>query len=261
MPHNTQRAQRKPELISQQVWSRRLCRFLLILSDLCVHCGSVSGVFMKKVKIGILVSGRGSNLQAIIDNIEDGSLAAELAVVISDQGDAFALERARKHNVPAIHVSAKGYGGKRDEYDSLLVKELRKYGVELVCLAGFMRIITPTLIRAYPDRIMNIHPALLPSFPGLHVQMAAIDHGVRFSGCTVHFVDEGMDTGPIIIQAVVPVLDNDTEDALSARILAQEHKIFPRAIQLYAEGRLTVKGRRVLVSGTEDRNEDFLINP
>ncbi len=216
---------------------------------------------MKKVKLGVLVSGRGSNLQAIIDNIEKGSLPAELAVVISDQADAFALERSRKHNIPAVHVSTKGYKGKRDEYDALLVKELRKHGAELVCLAGFMRIITPTLIKAYPSRIMNIHPALLPSFPGLHVQKAAIEHGVRFSGCTVHFVDEGMDTGPIIIQAAVPILDNDSEDSLSERILKQEHRIYSRAIQLYAEGRLTVKGRRVFVSNPEDKSNQFLINP
>src|SRR5512134_1387818 len=174
---------------------------------------------MKKVKLGILVSGRGSNLQAIIDNIEKKTLSAEIAVVISDQVDAYALERARKHNVPGVHLSAKGYKGKRDEYDALLVKELQKYGVELVCLAGFMRIITPILLTAFPDRVMNIHPALLPSFPGLHVQKAALEHGVKFSGCTVHFVDGGMDTGPIIIQAVVPVLDSDTEESLSARIL------------------------------------------
>lgn len=216
---------------------------------------------MKKIKIGVLVSVRGSNLQAIVDNIEKGSLSAEIAVVISDQPDAHALDRARKHNIPAVHISAKGYKGKRDEYDALLVKELRKYNVELVCLAGFMRIITPTLIKAFPDRILNIHPALLPSFPGLHVQKAAIEHGVRFSGCTVHFVDEGMDTGPIIIQAVVPVLDNDTEDSLSERILKQEHKIYSRAIQLYSEGRLTVKGRRVFVSGPDDKSKEFLINP
>jgi phosphoribosylglycinamide formyltransferase-1 len=216
---------------------------------------------VKKVKLAVLVSGRGSNLQAIIDNIEQGTLSAELAVVISDQADAYALERARKHNVPAVHVSAKGYGGKRDDYDALLVKELQKRNVELVCLAGFMRIITPTLIKAFRNRILNIHPALLPSFPGLHVQKAAIEHGAKFSGCTVHFVDEGMDTGPIIIQAVVPVLDNDTEDSLSERILKQEHKIYSRAIQLYAEGKLTIKGRRVFVSGNDDKSNQFLINP
>ena len=133
--------------------------------------------------------------------------------------------------------------------------------MDLVCLAGFMRIITPTLIKAFPNRILNIHPALLPAFPGLHVQKAALEHGVKFSGCTVHFVDEGMDTGPIIIQAVVPILDNDTEDSLSARILKQEHKIYSRAIQLYAEGRLNIEGRRVIVTSGKTASEEFLINP
>ncbi len=216
---------------------------------------------MKNVKIGVLVSGRGSNLQAIIDNIEQGTLSAEVVVVISDQAEAFALERARKHGIPAVHVSAKGFKGRREEYDALLVAELRKHTVDLVVLAGFMRIITKTLVSAFPHRIMNIHPALLPSFPGLHVQKAAIEHGVKFSGCTVHLVDEGMDTGPIIIQAVVPVLDNDTEDTLAARILAQEHKIFSRAIQLFAEGRLKVRGRRVLVDRGRTASDDFLVNP
>jgi phosphoribosylglycinamide formyltransferase-1 len=216
---------------------------------------------MKKVKLGILVSGRGSNLQAIIDNIEKGLLPAEIAVVISDQPDAYSLERARKHNVPAIPLSAKGQKGKREEYDALLVKELQKHQVELVCLAGFMRIITPTLIKAFPSRILNIHPALLPAFPGLHVQKAALEHGVKFSGCTVHFVDEGMDTGPIVIQAVVPVLDNDTEDSLAERILRQEHKIYSRAIQLYAKGRLKIEGRRVMVVNGKTATEDFVINP
>jgi phosphoribosylglycinamide formyltransferase 1 len=216
---------------------------------------------MRKVKLGVLVSGRGSNLQAIIDNVENGSLAAEVVVVISDQADAYALERARKHTIAAVHVSAKGYRGKRDEYDALLARELQKHNVDLVCLAGFMRIITPTLIKAYTNRILNIHPALLPAFPGLHVQKAALQHGVKFSGCTVHFVDEGMDTGPIIIQAVVPVLDSDTEDSLSARILAQEHKIYSRAIQLYAEGRLKIEERRVLVREGKKQTDEYLINP
>ena len=216
---------------------------------------------MKRVKVGALVSGRGSNLQAIIDNIGTGALSAELTVVISDQADAYALERAKKHNIPAVPVSAKGYKGKRDEYDALLVKELRKYNVELVVLAGFMRIITPTLLKAFPNRVMNIHPALLPAFPGLHVQKAALEHGVKFSGCTVHFVDEGMDSGPIIIQAVVPILNNDTEDSLSARILKQEHKIYSRAIQLFAEDRLRIEGRRVLVIGGRTDPDAFLLNP
>jgi phosphoribosylglycinamide formyltransferase-1 len=216
---------------------------------------------MKKIRIGVLVSGRGSNLQAIIDNIEQGRLSAEVAVVISDQADAFALDRAKQHGIPGIHVSAKGYKEKRDNYDALLVKELQKYSVELVVLAGFMRIITPTLLRAFPSRVLNIHPALLPSFPGLHVQKAALEHGVKFSGCTVHFVDEGMDTGPIIIQAVVPILDGDTEDTLSTRILKHEHVIYSRAIQLFAEGRLRIEGRRVLVAGGRTATDDFLINP
>ena len=216
---------------------------------------------MNKLRIGVLVSGRGSNLQAVIDNIEQGRLSAEVAVVISDQADAFALERARKHAIPAVPISARGYRGRREEYDSLLVQELRKYDVNLVILAGFMRVITGVLVHAFPNRIMNIHPALLPSFPGLHVQKAAIEHGVRFSGCTVHFVDEGMDTGPIIIQAVVPVLDGDSSDSLAARILKQEHKIFSRAIQLFAEGKLTVEGRRVVIAGGMAGTDDFLINP
>lgn len=216
---------------------------------------------MKRVKLGILVSGRGSNLQAIIDSIANGSLAAKIAVVISDQSGAYALERARQNGIPAVPVSPKGYKGKRGEYDALLVRELRTYGVELVILAGFMRIITGTLIAAFPNRIMNIHPALLPAFPGLHVQKAALEYGVRFSGCTVHFVDEGMDTGPIIIQAVVPVLDSDTEESLSARILKQEHRIFSRAIQLYSEGRLRIEGRRVLVDNGRTSAEEAIINP
>jgi phosphoribosylglycinamide formyltransferase-1 len=216
---------------------------------------------MHRIKIGVLVSGRGSNLQAIIDNIEKSLLPAKIAVVISDQPDAYSLERARKHNIPAVHISAKGYKGKRGEYDALLAAELQKNKVELVCLAGFMRVITPTLIKAFPNRILNIHPALLPAFPGLHVQKAALDHGVKFSGCTVHFVDKGMDTGPIIIQAVVPILDNDTEDSLSERILRQEHKIYSRAIHLYAEGRLKIEGRRVLVIDGKTNADEFLLNP
>jgi phosphoribosylglycinamide formyltransferase-1 len=215
---------------------------------------------MKKIKLAVLVSGRGSNLQAIIDNIEKGSLSAEIAAVISDQADAYALDRARKHKIPAVHIDAKRHET-RAAYDAALVEELRKRQTDLVCLAGFMRIITPMVIKAFPNRIMNIHPSLLPAFPGLHVQKKALNHGVKFSGCTVHFVDEGMDTGPIIIQAVVPILDDDTEDILSERILKQEHKIYSRAIQLYAEGRLTVKGRRVFVDGETDKKDEFLMNP
>ncbi len=216
---------------------------------------------MNKLRIAVLVSGRGSNLQAIIDNIENGSLPVDIGVVISDQADAYALERARKHGIPDVHISAKGYKGRRDAYDALLAQELQKRNIDLVVLAGFMRIITKTLIQAFPNRILNIHPALLPSFPGLHVQKAALEHGVKFSGCTVHFVDEGMDTGPIIIQAVVPVLDADTEDSLAERILKQEHRIYSKAIRLYAEGKLTVTGRKVYCRNADGRTEDVLINP
>ena len=219
------------------------------------------GSDMGKVRIAVLVSGRGSNLQAIIDNIEKDLLSSEIAVVISDQADAYALERARKHGIPAVTVSAKGYKDRREEYDALLVKEMRERNIDLVCLAGFMRIITPVLLRAFPSRVLNIHPSLLPAFPGLHVQKKALKHGVKFSGCTVHFVDEGMDTGPIIIQAVVPILDGDTEDSLSERILKQEHRIYSRAIQLFAEGRLKVEGRRVLVSDGGNAGDAFLMNP
>ncbi len=215
---------------------------------------------MKKIKIAVLVSGRGSNLQAIIDNIEKGTLNAEIAVVISDQADAYALDRARKHKIPAVHVDVKKYET-REAYDTALVEELKKRKVDLVCLAGFMRVIMPVPIKAFPNRIMNIHPSLLPAFPGLHVQKKAINYGVKFSGCTVHFVDEGVDTGPIIIQAVVPVLDDDTEDSLAERILKQEHRIYSRAIQLFAEGRLTVMDRRVTVTGITDKKEEFLMNP
>jgi phosphoribosylglycinamide formyltransferase-1 len=172
----------------------------------------------KATRIGVLVSGRGSNLQAIIDAIGDGSLDAQVTVVISDHAEAFALERARHNGIEAIFQDPKAYPGK-EAYDAALVEALTAFGVDLICLAGFMRIVTPVLIRAFPLRIMNIHPALLPAFPGLHVQLKALEHGVRFSGCTVHFVDEGVDTGPVIIQAVVPVLPDDSEGTLSARIL------------------------------------------
>jgi phosphoribosylglycinamide formyltransferase 1 len=216
---------------------------------------------MKKVRLGVLVSGRGSNLQAIIDNIEQCRLSAEVAVVISDREGSYALERAKKHHIPRLHLSAAGCKNKRDAYDALLVQHLRAHNAELVVLAGFMRLITPTLLKEFPARVLNIHPALLPAFPGLHVQKAALEHGARFSGCTVHFVDEGMDTGPIIIQAVVPVLDTDTEDSLSERILRQEHRIYSRAIQLYAEGKLALDGRRVVVSGSKASPDEYLMNP
>ncbi len=211
------------------------------------------------VNLGILVSGSGSNLQAIIDNIEAGRVDAKIKIVISNVPDVFALERAEKHGIPSRVIPHPGL--RREEYDQKLVEALREQEVELVVLAGFMRIITPVLLRAFPMRVINIHPALLPAFPGTHVWQTEIDYGVKFAGCTVHFVDEGTDTGPIIIQAVVPVYDDDTADTLNARILKQEHKVYSQAIQMYAQGRLEIQGRRVLAKGMPKAPDSFMINP
>ena len=201
---------------------------------------------MGKLRLGVLASGRGSNLQSIMDAAAAGKIKAEVAAVISDNKDAFALERARKAGIPALHVNPKNFGSK-DEYERAIVKLLKEHDVQLVCLAGYMRIVGKVILDAFPNGVINIHPALLPSFPGLHGQQQAWDYGVKYSGCTVHFVDEGMDTGPIIIQAVIPVFDEDTADTLAARILEQEHIIYPKAIGLLAEGRLKINGRKVLV--------------
>jgi len=216
---------------------------------------------MKKVKLGVLISGSGSNLQSIIDNIESGDLSAEINVVISNVADAYGLTRAKNHGIKT-EVIEHGKFPTREAFDKRLVEVLKENDVELVVLAGFMRVLTPAFLKAFPNRVINIHPALLPSFPGVHVWQKAIDYGVKFSGCTVHFVDEGTDTGPIIIQSVVPVLDDDDADTLAARILKQEHKIYPRAIQLYAEGRLELHGRTVKVN-PRDRSLDpeSLTNP
>jgi phosphoribosylglycinamide formyltransferase 1 len=196
--------------------------------------------------LAVLVSGNGSNLQAIINRIESGELNARIACVISDNPGAFALTRAKTHSIPGIVHTYSGFKGRR-EYDAALVSILQGYGVELVVLAGFMRILSDVMVNAFPDAIMNIHPALLPSFPGLHAQQQALDYGVKFSGCTVHFVDCGTDTGPIILQAVVPVKEDDTEEALSARIQAEEHRTFPEAVRLFVEGRISMDGRRVRI--------------
>jgi phosphoribosylglycinamide formyltransferase-1 len=203
------------------------------------------------VRLGLLLSGRGSNLQAIIDAIEAGTLSAEIAVVVSNKQDAGGLERARKHGVPHVWLDAKPFAGRpdsREAYDRAVLDVLRKYEVNLVLLAGYMKIVTAVLVTAYENRMMNIHPSLLPSFPGLDVQKKAIEHGCKIAGCTVHFVTEGVDEGPIIVQAAVPIAEGDSPDVLAARILEQEHLIYPRAIQLYAEGRLRVEGRRVIVA-------------
>ncbi len=199
------------------------------------------------LKIGVLASGSGTNLQALIDRCADGSIPAQVACVITNNAAAFALERARKHGIPALHLDHRLFSS-REAYDEALVDALREHGVELVCLAGFMRIITPVLIDAFPHAIMNIHPALLPSFPGLHPQRQALNHGVKIAGCTVHFVDTGTDTGPIICQAAVPVMEGDTEETLSARILIEEHRCYPMAVRLFAEGRLSIEGRKVIIA-------------
>ncbi len=198
--------------------------------------------------IAVLVSGRGSNLQAMIDNIENGNIeGANISVVISDMADAYALERAKKHGIDAIFIDPKSFANKT-EYEQELVKILDSYDTDLVILAGYMRIVGKEVISAYKNRILNIHPTLLPSFTGLHSHRQTLDYGVKVSGCTVHFVDEGMDTGPIILQSCVPVLENDTEDTLSERILEQEHKIYSQAVKLFIEGKLKVEGRIVRVS-------------
>jgi len=203
---------------------------------------------MPKINVGVLASGRGSNLQAILDASATRRLDARVVVVISDKQEAQALERARQHNILAVYLSPKDYFS-RESYDQAIVKMLQEYAVDLVVLAGYMRIISPALIGPFRNCVINIHPSLLPAFPGLHAQRQALDHGVKVSGATVHFVDEQVDHGPIIVQATVPVLDTDTEETLSARILEQEHRIYPLAIQWFAEGRLKIIGRRVMIEG------------
>lgn len=203
---------------------------------------------MVKVKLGVLASGRGTNLQSLIDAAESGDIDAEVAVVISDNQDAVALERARKHGIPAVYIPPGKFKTKLEpEIEQQYIQCLRDHGVDLVCLAGFMRVIHEDLLNAFSNRILNIHPALLPSFPGLHAQKQALDWGVKWSGCTVHFATAEFDQGPIIVQAAVPVEEDDTEETLAARILEQEHRIYPLAVQLFAEGRLAIEGRSVRV--------------
>lgn len=199
------------------------------------------------VNIAVLVSGNGSNFQAIVDAMEAGRIPnGRIACLVSNKPDAFALERARKHNIPALVLEHTGFANRR-AYDEAMVALLREHDVQLVVLAGFMRLLSPVMVEAFPDAIMNIHPALLPSFPGLDAQQQALDYGVRYTGCTVHFVDCGTDTGPIILQAVVPVLGDDTVDSLSQRIHGEEHRIYPEAVRLFCSGRLQVAGRRVII--------------
>jgi phosphoribosylglycinamide formyltransferase-1 len=198
------------------------------------------------VRVGVLASGRGSNLQAILDATRRPGFPARVVVVISDRERAQALARARAAGVDAVFVNPKDFAD-REAYDVALVRELEGRRVGLVCIAGFMRILSPAFVRAFAGRALNIHPSLLPAFPGLHAQRQALEYGVKVAGATVHFVDEGVDTGPIVLQSSVPVEPGDTEDTLAARILAEEHRLYPGAVRLFAEGRLRIVGRRVIV--------------
>ena len=208
------------------------------------------------IRIGVLASGGGTNLGAILEACSSGRIDAQVAVVVSNVPGAGALARAEKAGVATELLPSKGVSD-RTAWDRQLAERVAAHGVDLVCLAGYMRIVTPTFLRAFAataatrgcPRVMNIHPGLLPSFPGLHAQQQALDYGARFAGCTVHFVDEGTDTGPIIAQAIVPILPDDTEPVLSARILEQEHRLYPQAIQWFAQGRLSLAGRHVRVDG------------
>ena len=214
----------------------------------------------KLLRIGVLASGGGTNLQSIIDRCQDGSIDAEIAVVISNNPEAGALNRAAQAGIATQCINHRGFS-RREDFDTAVVRALQEAGVELVVLAGFMRIITQTFIDAFPCRIINIHPALLPSFPGLQVQQQAIGYGARFSGCTVHYVDGGVDNGPILMQAVVPILQDDTAETLAARILEQEHRIYPRAIQLIAEKRVHVNGRQITIDPACPPDPATLVNP
>ena len=194
--------------------------------------------------LGVLCSGRGTNLQSIIAAVESGQIRAKIGLVLTDKPEAKALERAEKAGIPHVCVNRKACADKQ-EFEENLVAELQKAGVTLVILAGFMRILSPYFVRSFKNRIMNIHPSLLPSFGGAHAHRDVLAYGVKVSGCTIHFVDEGMDSGPIILQDTVPVLDDDTEDTLAARVLVKEHILYPKAIELYINGRLEMDGRHV----------------
>lgn len=200
----------------------------------------------KHGRLMVMLSGRGSNFKALGDAVRVGTIDAEIALVFSNKEDAPGLKIARELGLETLFLNPKLYPEKAD-YDREIIGEARKRRIDLIVLAGYMKIITPGFCEAYRYRIINIHPALLPSFPGLHVQQKAVDYGVRFSGCTVHFVSAEVDAGPIILQSSVPVLQDDTEDTLSARILAEEHRIYPESVKLYFEGRIEIRGRRVFI--------------
>lgn len=211
---------------------------------------------MRKLKLGVLVSGGGSNLQSIIDNIKSGNLNADISVVISSRDNVYALERAKNNNIPSFAVLQRDYSSKKD-YEKELIRILRENDVDLVVLAGFLKVLSPYFVKAFKNRIINIHPSLIPAFCGegyygQKVHRAVLDYGAKVTGVTVHFVDEGTDTGPIILQKAVEVKDNDTSETLAARVLQEEHKIYPKAIKLYSEGRLMIDERRVLIKEKEE---------
>jgi phosphoribosylglycinamide formyltransferase-1 len=210
--------------------------------------------------LGVLLSGSGTNLQALIDAIAAGRLSARIAVVVSNVADAGGLARARRHGLPVVVLSHRD-AASREAYDTRVVQALRAHGVELVVLAGFMRLVTPVLLAAYPQRVVNVHPALLPAFPGLHAERQALAYGTRVTGVTVHFVDEETDHGPVIAQAAVPILPDDTEETLHARVQRQEHRLYPFALQLIAEGRVRVDGRRVVIGAAPAPPDAVVANP
>lgn len=197
-------------------------------------------------RIAVLASGRGSNFQAVIDRVCDGTIPAEIACLITDNPSAYAIERAKNHNIPVSVINYSDYS-ERELYNQALEKAMQECGADLFVLAGYMRLLKPETVRAFAGKMINIHPALLPSFSGLHAQRQALDYGVKIAGCTVHFVDEGMDTGPIILQYPVVVLNNDTEESLSARIMEFEHQVLPEAVKLFCEDRLEISGRKVII--------------
>jgi phosphoribosylglycinamide formyltransferase-1 len=203
--------------------------------------------------IALLVSGSGTNLQSIIDSVDAGRLKVNIKLVLSDNSEAYALIRAKKHNIPTIVVAKADYP-ERIGFDRKVVDILNEHSVELVVLAGFMRLLSPVMLDAFPEKIINIHPSLLPAFPGLNVQKKALEYGVKFSGCTVHFVDEGLDSGPIIIQETVPILEDDTIETLKARILEKEHLIYPKAIDYISRGMVKIEGRRVIILKDSDQS-------
>jgi phosphoribosylglycinamide formyltransferase 1 len=212
------------------------------------------------LKLGVLISGSGSNLQSIIDNIEKGILKATIKIVICNNPHSFGVNRAQKHGLPVVVLKHEDFRT-REDFDTELIRILKSNEIDLIVLAGFMRILTPVFLKAFPQKIINIHPALLPSFPGIHGQKDAFEYGVKFSGCTVHFVDEGVDTGPIIIQSVVPVFQDDTRETLAARILKEEHRIYPQAIQFFAEGKIAIIERKVQIKDAEEIPLIALHNP